>query len=684
MDPWESTRKMDTKTIANTTRAADMEQRQRWLGEWMSAASSLPVSFLYGGRPISGIPQAWNPAMHRRRIDASIVETVFEGSDPGSGLAARVEVTRYLDYPVVEWVAWLENRGDQRSPLIEGLLALDGAFEGDSPTLEHCNGDFYSAEGYTPLETALQPGETLRLAPNGGRPCDGAFPYFRLRFTGGGLTLAVGWPGQWAASFSASDGGVQVRAGQEKTHLRLAPGEKIRTPRMTALAWSGDRARAVNLWRRWYLAHILPRPEGQPLRPRLACAATDTGEEFTNANEENQIRYMERFKQAGIDFDVWWIDAGWYPCRDENGDRRWWRTGTWRPDPQRFPRGLGEVSRNAARLGADLLLWFEPERAYAGSQLDVEHPQWLLKTLPQPGTAADPLRLVDLGNPLCRQWMTDHLCRLVAENGVKIYRQDFNFPPLSYWRDNDPPDRQGLHENLHVQGYLQMWDDLLERNPGLWIDSCASGGRRNDLETLRRSVPLHYSDYGYGDHAAKLAFHHTLYAWIPYFKDSTLAWDTLQPEEEQRFDQQVDTFAFQCGMAPMLFPTLDIRRADYDFASAARMIAVWRAAAETILHGDYYPLTPFSRRADQWAVFQFDQPEAGLGLIQGFRLAQCPVESISVMPQGISTTGLYRFDNPETQERREIPGAALAREGFSFTLPKRSAALWLYRVQEPG
>ena len=38
-------------------------------------------------------------------------------------------------------------------------------------------------------------------APNGGRPCDGAFPYFRVQFEGGGLTLAVGWPAQWSATF---------------------------------------------------------------------------------------------------------------------------------------------------------------------------------------------------------------------------------------------------------------------------------------------------------------------------------------------------------------------------------------------------------------------------------------------------------------------------------------------------
>jgi alpha-galactosidase len=672
---------LNKEAISSATRPEDMQQSRLWLDRRMSTPESLPFSFVYGGQKVCGIPQSWNPVVHKRRIDANLLETVIEGHDPATRLTLRVEITQYQDYPVVEWVVWLENQGSQASPMIQDLLALDAVFEGSAPVLDYSNGDFYSADGYTPFETPLLPGEVTQLAPTGGRPCDGAFPYFRVRFASCGLTLAAGWPGQWTAAFAAVEGGVHISAGQEKTHLRLLPGEKIRTPRMTILSWVGNTSRAVNLWRRWYLAHILPRPDGQAMKTALTCAATDAGEEFTNANEENQIRYMEKFKQAGIDFDVWWIDAGWYPCRDEHGERKWWRTGSWEPDPERFPQGFGEVSRTTRRHGADLLVWFEPERVFAGSRLDVEHPEWLLKTRPKPEGPDNPLRLLDLGDPICRQWLTDHICSIISNGGIKIYRQDFNFPPLDYWRDNDADDRQGMHENLHVQGYLQFWDDLLSRNPGLWIDSCSSGGRRNDLESMRRSVPLHYTDYGYGNHAVKLAFHHTLYAWIPYFKEFTLSWDVCLPGEDLRFDKQVDAFSFHCGMAPMMFATLDIHREDYDFDTAVKMIAIWRNAAETMLHGDYYPLTPFSISPDQWVVRQFDMPENQHGIIQGFRLAECPEESITVAPRGFSPSNVYVFENQETRQVIEISGAVLDQEGFRFTLPKRSAAIWFYRIQ---
>lgn len=659
-------------TIAHPSE--DMAQMRRVAERWLSTPSELPVTYVLDGRPMRGIPAEWRPATNRRHLDANLIETVFEGCDPAGGLRLRVEVLQYLDHPVVEWVAWFTNTGAQTTPILSDVLALDVEFNGEAPVLWHCNGDYYSVDGYTPSETALNPGTSAAFAPAGGRPCDQAFPYYRVRFEDWGFSLAIGWPGQWSARFDGRERGVAIRAGQETTYLRLQPGERIRTPRITMLAWSGEGSRAVNLWRRWYLSHILPRPDGRPLRPLLACAATDDGEEFTAATEANQICYLDKFRARGIHPDVWWIDAGWYPCwTDETRqEKKWWMTGTWMPDPERFPRGLKPVSDRAAEGGADLLVWFEPERICRGRALDREHPDWMLKV-----KEGNTNLLLNLGDPRCRQEWTDHVCRMIAENGIKIYRQDHNFAPLEYWRFNDAPDRQGMTENLHVQGYLQYWDDLLARNPGLWIDSCASGGRRNDLETMRRSVPLHYTDYGYGDHPVKLAFHRTLYEWIPYFKEFTISWDLGGPRGYQ-WDRQVDSYSFHCAMAPMLFATLDIRRDDYNFGLAAKMIAIWRRAAELMLHGDYYPHTPFHKSAERWVAWQFDSPETGLGFVQGIRLPKAPEATLTIHPCGIRADADYRFENPETGETLRLTGDVLTHDGFTFALPPRNAAIWLY------
>ena len=76
---------------------------------------------------------------------------------------------------------------------------------------------------------------------------------------------------------------------------------------------------------------------------------------------------------------------------------------------------------------------------------------------------------------------------------------------------------------------------------------------------------------------------------------------------------------------------------------------------------------------------QFDRPEEGRGFIQGIRLPATKAETLTVYPQGLQTEAVYRFENPETGEIRELTGMALQQQGFCFALPKRAGAVWMYQ-----
>ena len=109
----------------------------------------------------------------------------------------------------------------------------------------------------------------------------------------------------------------------------------------------------------------------------------------------------------------------------------------------------------------------------------------------------------NLGDPAALSWLEDHLSTIIGREKIDWYREDFNGPgPYKVWRKNDEVEkgktglpRVGLTENFYIQGHLALWDTLRSRRPGLLIDSCASGGNRNDLESMRRAVPLLRSDY---------------------------------------------------------------------------------------------------------------------------------------------------------------------------------------------
>ncbi|MGC8638567.1 MAG: alpha-galactosidase [Isosphaeraceae bacterium] len=515
--------------------------------------------------------------------------------------------------------------------------------------LHHQTGDNCSAHSYEPHETPLPAGADHAFAPNGGRPTNGAYPYFNLAYDGGGLIAVIGWPGQWSARFRRDGGrGLRVTGGQQLTHFTLLPGEEARGPLVVLQFWQGDRIRAQNTWRRWMVAHNIPRPGGAPPAPfTSACMGL-------HQSESSEIGYIDAYLDHGAKLDYWWMDAGWYPCHD------WPETGTWQPDPARFPRGIRAVSDHAHARGMKTVLWFEPERVHAGSWLFQNHPAWLL------GQGGD--RLLNLGNPEARKWLTDHINRFLTEQGIDLYRQDFNIDPLGFWRSNDAADRQGITEIRHVEGYLAFWDELRRRHPRLLIDSCASGGRRNDLETLRRAVPLLRSDFqapqlpnapdmlvGNQGHTYGLSF------WVPYY-GTGVYYDNV--------------YAVRSHLTPSLGIGYPANAARVDWETMRQRFADWKQVADLFL-GDYYPLTPYSLSEKNWIAWQFDRPEKGTGMVQAFRRAQSDQTSRRLKLKGLEPSAHYELIDLDRERPTTATGESLMNEGLKVELPNRMQSLLL-------
>jgi alpha-galactosidase len=189
-----------------------------------------------------------------------------------------------------------------------------------------------------------------RIAAAGGRPTNSDLPYFNLEWGQSGLIVVIGWPGQWSARFVRDEGKVlRVLGGQELTHLKLHPGEEIRTPLVVLQFWEGDRVRSQNIWRRWMRAHNLPRPGGKPLKAQTAACSSHQFGEMIRANEENQKFFIDRYLEEGIALDYWWMDAGWYPV-DTNTTSGAGRTpahGRWTGSD--FPTVYGRSAITAGR-----------------------------------------------------------------------------------------------------------------------------------------------------------------------------------------------------------------------------------------------------------------------------------------------------------------------------------------------
>lgn len=611
--------------------------------------TSLPFSFVYGGKPLTELVGSWRIERSSEPLDEQRIARRIVCTDPATGLIVRAEGTEYLDFPTVEWTIYLKNAGNADTPILSDLQALDTVLYrgGVGPhILHHAVGSPCQPNDYQPLKTELGPGAEKVITTSGGRPTNSDLPYFNVEWFGRGVIAVIGWPGQWAARFTRdAEDGLRLRGGQEQTHFTLRPGEQVRGPRIVLQFWSGDRIHAQNVWRRWMVAHNMPRPGGKTPEPlHVACSSHWYGE-MIHANTANQEMFIDRYVEEKLKLDYWWMDAGWYV-----NDGTWPNTGTWKVDQKRFPGGLRPISDHARAKGIKTIVWFEPERVTPHTELYDEHQNWILG-----GT------LLNLGNPEARAWLTERIDGLLKSEGIDLYRQDFNMDPLAYWRANDAPDRQGITEIRHVEGYLAYWDELLRRHPGMLIDTCASGGRRNDIETLRRAVPLLRSDY-IMEPVANQCHTYGMSFWIPYQGTGT---------------SRTSEYEIRSVLCASFNSCWDMRRKDLDYALFRRLMAERKEIAPLFL-GDYYPLTGYSLENDVWIAWQYDRPEDGRGVVQAFRRSESPYEALRVKLHGLSPDAKYRVR--ELGRRRPavvVSGAELAEKGLRIEIHEQPGTAFI-------
>lgn len=610
-------------------------------------STEVPFSFRYDGQPSSVLLKSWEFKSSERQLDKDRIEYTLTYTDPKTGLVARCVAVAYKDFPTVEWTLYFKNTGAHRTPILENIQALDTRLERNSDgefLLHHSKGSSAAPTDYEPLETMLGPKSDEKITPTGGRPTDGNLCYFNVEWPGQGVIIALGWPGEWAARFTRDEGTqLRIEAGQQLTHFRLFPGEEVRSPLVALQFWRWDWIEAQNVWRRWMIAHNLPRPGGKLPPPQLAASSGRYTIEMQGANEENQKAFLNRYLQDGIKPDYWWMDAGWYIFRDH-----WSNTGTWEPDPQRFPHGLRAVSDYAHAKGVKTIVWFELERVTRGSWLWEHHPDWLLRC---PEEERRGQRLLNLGNPEARKWVIDYLTHFIKQQGIDLYRVDFNIDPLPFWRAHDAPDREGITEIKYVTGFLDYLDAIRHVYPKLLIDTCASGGRRNDLETLRRAVPLWRSDFAY-EPAGMQDLTYGISLWIPFFGTAI---------------NSDDPYVFRSQMTPAVGLGLEPDSKDVDYARLRKLLAQWRRVAPDY-YGDYYPLTPYSAAANIWMAWEFNSPRRGNGMVQVFRRQDGPYESARFKLHGLDLNAHYMMTDADSGHETEMTGRELETRGLPVLL----------------
>jgi len=628
-----------------------------WLDDLARQATlgaELPFSFVYGGRPSAVLLGTWRREETDEEVDASKRRRTLTLTDPQTGLEVRAVATVYTDTPGADWTLHFTNKGSADTPALEQVKALDVGVTlrmDQGAVLHRLRGSTCAADDWQPFDQPLARGAQVEFGAVNGRSSADC-PFFNLDWGSGGVVTAVGWSGQWRGSVEASkDGEVRTQVGMQNLHLRLRPGESIRSPRIMQLYWTGaDPLRGCNLFRETMLRHVVSRIDGAPVTPPIAHLSTSFYE-LNGSTEATVLSHLDALK--GLGFEVFWLDAYWtrdgFPAGMGN-----YGFPLERVEPRdRFPHGLKPIGDAAHKQGMKFLMWFEPERVHPGTALAREHPEWVLSP------AGDGSGLFNLGDEDARAYMTRYLKAAIEEYGLDWLRIDYNIDPLPFWEflDKQDPDRTGLGEIRYVEGLYRLWDDLLAAFPHLAIDNCASGGRRIDLETCSRALPLWRSDNTCDmlDHQPETIDHAAL-------KNQVMSAGLNRFLPFSTVGQMgVTPYLFRSGFNAGIAFGEDCRPKGFPRELLEEAIAEGKRLRKYYF-GHFHPLSEVTVSPRDWCVLQYHRPDEQDGMVVAFRRPQSPYASFVCDLREIDAEADYEVTQSSSYRRQKpvsMKGAAL-------------------------
>lgn len=654
-----------------------------WYRNTAKNPADLPFYFTYSGTEYKGFGSLTLVSKESRR-SAGREDNIYRYAL--DQLSVTLIFTHYPAYGVSESTVWFENTGDTDSGILENLYQK-WEFAGEKPVLKGILGDH--GNQYRPYEIDLT-AEPAHFVSDSGRPTHGNFPYYNLEYGNGGVMLAIGWAGTFTADFAYADGVTTYTVNSVnnmKTYLK--PGEKVRTALFVIAPYTKrEPYYAANFWRSWFVDCNLPPldDKGTPLKPlAFCCLSSDTGLPNSDGSiSERSFTWkpsFEKMAEVGVKIDVRWFDAGWYIAPDlTSPEVDWWGTvGTWELDPYKWPdKTFLESTDYAREHGMRTLMWFEPERVTDVDNLVKNfgyNPEWAIRREGVHSISNN------IGIPECYDWTVGRICKTLRDNKVEIYREDNNSDPGALWRYLDTLEgnnRTGITECKFVDGHYRMWDDIIACTLSFggcgFCDSCASGGGRNDLETLRRGVPLLRSDADRTTTALRLSMTWGFNQWIPY-----CGANTKEKVGELDLTGRTDVYTWRASyLASLNIDSQFVQDPDQDFSILRFGLDEWRKVNPYLLK-DFYPLTGWHHRTDKagFTAFGYHDPEAEKGLLLLFRMEECEDDTMNITVPWMESGCTYRLTDEDSGETWTADCADMA---FTLAEKRSSRLVWVEKI----
>jgi alpha-galactosidase len=475
-----------------------------------------------------------------------------------------------------------------------------------------------------------------------------------------GLFFGMEWSGEWILKMTAV-GDDKVRLGCAfKSPCPIAPGETVDLPPVHLGFFNGGFDEGTNALRRHIYEQVCPHYQGKPTLPRVSY------DHWFGIENRNTIDFMKTQvdRAAEMGAEVFVHDAAWFEGGFPHGVGNWDRV-----DREKFPNGLEELADYVRSKGMDFGLWFEIERAAPETsavrnhpELFVEAPQWGQQ--PFGGCTGRQFHL-NLALPEAQDWAIATVGELIERLDIRWSRWDYNIEPNPFWRSVDPT---GAIQFAYMKGLYRVLDTLMARYPNWMVETCASGGRRFDLGTIRRAHTCWFSD-----HTTYPEVCRHMQARANRFLPGHLLNSSVAVGPGHGVSEVDDTAILSRMLGKLAFDG-DIASLTPEMAARARH---WSDVFKSIRHllvQDFHQLTAAPTTGDDWDVMSFnayDGSEAALYAFSGRKAGEMTIPLRGLNPDAEYSIECLNDGAVETKR-----GTELMQKGLTISLARNSAKLW--------
>ena len=195
-------------------------------------------------------------------------------------------------------------------------------------------------------------------------------------------------------------------------------------------------------------------------------------------NTEKLKAIADGVRDTGIDTFV--LDDGWFGVRNDEYSG----LGDWFVNTDKLPGGLKPVIDHVHSLGMKFGLWFEPEMINEDSDLYRAHPDWAIGVPDRPQCRTRLQMMLDLTRKEVCDYVVEAVNKVLRENEIDYVKWDYNRNVTESWSLGRDVDRQAEFAHRYALGVYDVFERIVNGNPNVLFEGCASGGARFDPGVL--------------------------------------------------------------------------------------------------------------------------------------------------------------------------------------------------------